>query len=851
MHTMTNAADLLTQTLEQAVDAVVMIDEHNHVILFNAAAERLWGRPREQVLGRNVAMLVPAGIRAQHDGFIQANRDTGIDRIVGSSIELPIERADGCIVWGSMSISRIRMPEKTLYTAFVKDITERRQLDETLKLMSLCLNETDNAVIVTDAEERILHVNTGFTRLFGWSLDEARGQRPQSLLFAHPCCPRRHFDDIETELSLGRSFRSDELVCDRTGHPLWCSMVLNPIAAPGGGRSHTVGILTDITHTKMHEVLQHKVLAAMAREASLTEVMNLVCTEVEHVAPEITATILRVDNDQRLRPLAAPSLPPSYSHALDGAPVGPNAGSCGTAAFRGEPVLVTDIARDPLWADYKHLILPLGRKACWSSPIKAHDGRVLGTFAFYFKECRGPDRLHERLVEVCVDLCALALEREESRARIRQLAFYDPLTGLPNRSLLHAHADQAISRAARNDEPLAVLFIDLDRFKQVNDSLGHPAGDELLRIATRRLQDEVRDADIVGRLSGDEFVVVLTQCDSARATDTVERLLAALSTPCQLGDVVLTPSASIGISLFPDNGRDMETLLHHADMAMYQAKGGGRGRFSFFSDEMNALAQERLALEAALREALSKGQLQLHYQPQLDLESGQLYGVEALARWTHPQLGNISPVRFIPLAEECGLIGALSQWALREACRQLADWRSRGLVIPAVSVNLSPTNFHNLELPRAIAETLRAHALAPSDLTVEITESVLMDTHPSTLKTISEIHAQGVRLAMDDFGTGYSSLGYLRQLPVTELKLDKSFVSSLNDDHATRALTHAVIRIGDSLRLTVVAEGVETAAQRSILRSQGYHIAQGYLFSPPLPAPALERWLQARADATS
>jgi EAL domain-containing protein (putative c-di-GMP-specific phosphodiesterase class I) len=278
-------------------------------------------------------------------------------------------------------------------------------------------------------------------------------------------------------------------------------------------------------------------------------------------------------------------------------------------------------------------------------------------------------------------------------------------------------------------------------------------------------------------------------------------------------------------------------------MAMYQAKSLGRGRSSFFSHELNQLAQERLTLEIALRDALENQQLRLHYQPQVRMRDGLLYGVEALARWHHPQFGDISPARFIPLAEECGLINQLGLWALREACRQLAAWRRQGLNIPAISVNLSPTNFHNLDLPGMIANTLQEHNLQASDLTLEITESVMMDTNPSTMKTLNDVHTQGVRLSMDDFGTGYSSLSYLRRLPIQELKLDRSFVSDLEQDATNRALSEAVIRLGESLHLTVVAEGIESPVQQRILTDQGYHVAQGYLFSRPLTAADLEAWL--------
>ena len=451
-------------------------------------------------------------------------------------------------------------------------------------------------------------------------------------------------------------------------------------------------------------------------------------------------------------------MPNSYSQLLDGLAIGPKAGSCGTAIWRNATVMVDDIATDPLWSDYKDLVLPLGYRACWSSPIRNSQGKPVGTFAFYYRAPRTPTSLafHQQLADACTHLCALALEREHARVRIRQLAFYDGLTGLPNRSLLQAKADQAMASAARNDEQLAVLFIDLDRFKQVNDSLGHTAGDDLLCIVAKRLQQVLRSSDIAGRLSGDEFVAVLPQCDADQVAGTIERLQELLSQPMTVADTALGISASIGIAMFPADGRDMETLLQRADMAMYQAKSQGRGRFSFFSSEMNRLAQERLALETALRKALQQGSLHLHYQPQIELSSGRLYGVEALARWSHPELGEISPARFIPLAEECGLIADLGRWALSEACRQLSQWHAQGLVIPAVSVNLSPSSFHNLDLPRMIADTLQRNELKPQNLTLELTESILLDTNPSTMKTINEVHAHGVRLRRR---RGLSALG--------------------------------------------------------------------------------------------
>jgi EAL domain-containing protein (putative c-di-GMP-specific phosphodiesterase class I) len=298
--------------------------------------------------------------------------------------------------------------------------------------------------------------------------------------------------------------------------------------------------------------------------------------------------------------------------------------------------------------------------------------------------------------------------------------------------------------------------------------------------------------------------------------------------------------------MFPEDGRTMELLLHRADMAMYQAKTSGRGSVCFFSDGLDQLAKGRLRLEAALREAIDGEALYLVYQPQIDLCESELYGIEALARWTHPQLGEISPASFIPLAEECGLIGEFGLWALRESCRQLAAWRKQGLRVPTVSVNMSPTNFHNRNLSNIIVRTLEEHGLQAKDLTLEITEGVLMDTNPDTLTTIEEVHALGISLAMDDFGTGFSSLSYLQRMPIQELKLDRSFVHDLESDATSQALSEAVIRIGESLQLRVVAEGIETLAQQHILQKQGYRIGQGFLISRPLAPNDLGSWLEQR-----
>ena len=838
------AEPFFVQTLEQAIDAVVVIDDHNTVVFFNGAAEQLWGCLRHEVLGHDIKTLLPQATYAQHDGFISANRETAVNKLVGTSRDLRIVRKDGEERWGSMSISKITLQGRILHAAFLKDITQARLKDIEHRLLSISVNATRSATCIAGADGQLIYVNDGFVRLLGYSREEMIGQSP--LIFFTPGTrAKANAQQVLERLLGGQSNETSALISKRNGQRLWLHVSSTPVFDVRGTVENIVIVLTDITRTKLHEVLQDRIIGALLKEASLESVLTLLCQEIEHIAPEVAVSILSVDKDGMLHPLASPGLPPDYSRAIEGLSAGPANGSCGTAAYRGEPVLVTDIQNDPLWADYKVLAQQLAFQACWSVPIRNAAGRVAATFALYFREPRGPDPLHTHLVTAGIHLCLLALEREEARQSIQRLAFYDALTGLPNRNFLLAQAERTLLEAAEEQTELAVLFVDLDRFKQINDALGHASGDELLQVMAQRLRSVLRESDIVGRLSGDEFVLVLPRMDANQVTFFLERLMMTLSVPATVAGTSVVLSASIGISLFPRDGQDMESLLHCADIAMYQAKRVERGSFSFFLEEMNKTAQERLMLETDLREALAGDGLHLVYQPQIDLRSGRVVGAEALARWTHPTLGPIGPDRFIPLAEECGLINILSQWVLQQACEQMAQWRRQGLGIPSLSINLSPINFHNRNLAELIDRQLRYCGLQPGDLRVEVTEGVLLSNSAGTEQTLRDLHALGVHLAIDDFGTGYSSLGYLRRLPISELKLDKSFVDDLERDASCRALSESVIGIGRGLGLHVVAEGIEQVAQRDILMAQGYEVGQGYFFSIPLPSEAFAQWVMA------
>ncbi|MBN6151069.1 EAL domain-containing protein [Xanthomonas sp. AmX2] len=831
-------------SLLHAPDGVVVIDAQGRIVAFNRAAEMLWGLSQTQVLGRPVGELVPPDAR---EAFLAACRARVRTR-EGASNDLLLQHPDGSQRVLAVTTADTRREGEALYVAFVRDVSAERERDAQMRLLSLALDRSDNAIMVCAPLLHAQYVNEGFVRMFGYALDEVRGRLPSSVLPGDGT-DLQVVQQIRERVLAGHGHQADLLVYRKDGSPLWTTIVANPIADEAGGIHHYVLSFTDITHSKMHEVLHKNVLEALVREQPLVDVATLICREVERIAPQVLASIISVDGDGRLRPLASPSMPGYFNEAVEGLRIGPNVGACGTAIWRSKQVVVRDPRTDPLFEDYRELVARLDLGTCVASPIKSSGGRVLGSFALYYrdKRARDPEPWHLRLIDLCLHLCALALEREQTKARVHQLAFYDSLTGLPNRVMFSARAEQALANAEHHDTPVAILFVDIDRFKRINETQGHAAGDGLLRDIARRLGETLGTADLIGRQAGDEFVLMLPQCGAEQAAGVAERLLLALAEPLVVGHMTLHPAASIGVAIFPDDGRDIETLLRHADLAMYRAKDEGGGSFRFFSSDMNRMAQERVAMETALRDALRRDQLQLHYQPQLLSQAPYpLYGVEALLRWQHPQLGEISPARFVPMAEECGLIDELGHWVLRQACRQMSDWRVRGVRVPRVAVNLSASNFADAQLPERVAQVLSAHALAPSDLALEMTESVMLSNAPAVLANLRQLQASGVRLSLDDFGTGYSSLSHLHQLPVNELKLDMSFVRDLADSETARALTTSVLRIGESLGLHVVAEGVETEAQRAFLAQLGCEVLQGFLFSPALPATALEHWLDER-----
>lgn len=722
------------------------------------------------------------------------------------------------------------------------------QSEQQLRLLSMAVDATDRCILILDEDRKITYTNHAFLDLFGYTEEEVLGKRPSQFL-PGPGTDLSTLERLRNAAWENRAINEDTLLYSKAGRELWVSGSISPIHNDDGHVTNLVIVLVDVTKTKQIQAFQQDVLEAVASGLPLADVADFICRRVEIIAPEVRSTMLLVDRAGHLHPLANPSLPPSYAAALEGLLIGDHAGSCGTAAYLGKAVCVTDISSDSRWEDYRSMVLPLGLKACWASPIKMRDGHVAGTFTFYYMEKRGPSALHQELVAACLHLCALAIENHEAKLRIAQLTHFDTLTGLPNRTYFYEMADNLMAHP--NGRGVAFFAIDIDHFKDVNNTLGYSSGDLTLIKIAYSLQKLANHQGIVSRIGGDDFMMVLPNCSATKASVVAGRILEIFNSPFQLSNSTLSISASVGISIAQDVNSSPQVLAEQAMVAKLQAKSTGRAAYHFYSPEMNEFAKDRLLLGTALRKAIAENTLHLEYQPKVRLKTHELIGVEALSRWFDPELGDIPPGKFIPLAEEIGQIEAIGMWALREACRQMAEWRRLGTPISNISVNLAPVHFLNSDLPAFVSGLLAEFHLPPDALTIEITESAMVNQNPQGLATTRALHEIGVTLSMDDFGTGFSSLAQLSHLPLKELKLDRCFIQDFESDPSARAVTTAIISMGKNLGMTVVSEGVENAKQEAWLSSLGCEVAQGYFYGSSMDAPRLEAWLSQRTQAQS
>ena len=611
----------------------------------------------------------------------------------------------------------------------------------------------------------------------------------------------------------------------------------------------------DVTMRKLANVLREEqahILEMIASSAPLENVLDHLMHLIESQLTGIYGSVLLLDEDGlHLRHGAAPSLPAAYAKAVDGAEIGPNAGSCGAAAYRREAVVVADIMTDALWAECRELVAPHGLRSCWSTPILSHRGAVLGTFAMYSKEVREPSVAETRLIEVATRIAGIAIERKLAEERIHFMANHDALTGLPNRTLLKDRLTQALLFAERYDRWATVVFIDLDNFKFVNDTLGHTAADELLKIVANRMVNCVRATDTVVRLGGDEFVILLFDQpkDVDIITATLQKIRATIAETIYAEGHDFQLTCSIGLANYPSDGTDADTLLANADSAMYRAKEIGFDNFQFHAPECNTKVHEKFLLQKELRNAIARSEFTLVYQPQVDLITGRIFAAEALIRWLNPARGMVPPTKFIPIAEEAGLIVPIGDWVLHEACRQNKAWQDAGLPPMSICVNVSARQFAERDWVGRVASTLQKTGLEAKYLELELTESLIMQDVEQAIATMKQLQVLGVQLSIDDFGTGYSSLAALKRFPVARLKIDKSFIDNIPADENDKAVAGAVISLGQKLNLRVIAEGVETEAQMAFLRENNCDEIQGYCFSRPLPAPDIEELLRTHAQA--
>ncbi len=592
------------------------------------------------------------------------------------------------------------------------------------------------------------------------------------------------------------------------------------------------------SHNRVHELI--------ARGAPLREVLVELVEGIERHDPSVIPCVVLLDREASvLRPGAAPSLPPHYFAAIDGVVIGPNVGTCGSAAWSGQLTITEDIAEDPKWAPIREFAMGAGLRHCWSMPIKASAGEVLGTLALYGPQPRRPLSEHLTLIEDGARLAGIAIERHRALEQLRYDARHDGLSGLPNRTAIFESLDDALGRIELGSS-VAVLFVDLDGLKTLNDTLGHDRADEMIRKVGERLSNTVRNTDFVGRFGGDEFIVVAEEISNEEEASRLgSRLLEAISQPLPGVDSTVV-TASIGVSVVGSGGgADAREAIRQADSAMYEAKRAGGDRIVFFAGSRRIHEGRRLALARELRGAETRGELGIVFQPVFEVGTNQIAAVEALLRWDSPVLGHVPPAELVPVADDTGAIVPIGAWVLRESCETVQRIVERAGRPVELSVNVSAHQLAHPDYALSVQRTL-AHAEFPAEqLTLELDAAALVYADAVTARTLRELESYGIRIVLDDFGTGLSSLSWLKEHPVSAIKIDRGFVGGLADDSRDQAIVSSLIGMATALGCTVTAEGVETDEQLAALRELECERVQGFLLARPLSGEQLEALLVA------
>ncbi len=857
---------LFSRAIEHSPNTVVITDRAGVIEYVNPKFAETTGYACAEAIGANPRLL--------KSGKTTPEQYARLWQTIASGGEWRGEfhnrRKDGTLYWELASIAPIRDDSGAIthFVAVKEDITRRKKIEAALRASELKYRNVfaavgDAILMLDNRDGRILDVNPAACKLYGYSRDELLALRDRDLATGNgtngemPRTVSKRFTDYPQRRKDGTIFPAD----------LWVRHFTYK------GYEITVAAVRDMTPLKQAEQkilrLSHcyaalgRTSAAIMRCSDPQELFRQICRIVVDLDQIRVVMIEFVDPATGVfQPAAHAGAASGYWHSLahiraSNDPSLPEGlGPTGIAFRQGAPAVCNHFLDDPNTQVWHPLAEELTIRAGAAFPLRRNN-QVVGCLSAYAAE---QDFFNADLTELltrlagevsfALDLFERENQRKNAEDRIRHLATHDALTGLPNRTLLLDRLAQALRAAQRKQNCVGVLFLDLDHFKTINDSQGHGVGDQLLQEIGRRLRDVVRQEDTLARQGGDEFILVLTDLpDPAAAGWVAEHLLKALRAPFMLDHQMLHVAASIGISLYPLDAADPPTLIRFADSAMYQAKADGRAGYAFFTAELNARVSELFTLSNELRQALERDEFVLHYQPQIELATGRPVGVEALIRWQHPRRGLISPGRFIPVAEETGLIGPIGEWTLRAACAQGRLWQDAGLPPLSVAVNLSAKQWLQPHLENQVIDALQSAGLEPCWLELEITENLLMRDTDKMIETMRRLRAGGVQFAVDDFGIGYSSLSYLKRFPVSRIKIDQSFVRDIPGDPDDAAIATAIIRMGKSLRLTVVAEGVETPEQLRFLGAQGCDVAQGYHFSKPLPAAECAEYLARLARA--
>ncbi len=799
--------------LEAAPDAMVVVNEEGEIVLLNLQAEKQFGYPRDELLGQKVTNIIPQGFAERLIADSTRTAAEALAQQIGTGIELTARRKDGSAFPVEIMLSPLENDEGTLVTAAIRDISVRKVAEVHLAQMEGryrgLLEAAPDAMVVVNDEGEIVLLNLQAEKQFGYPRDELLGQKVTNIIpegFAERLISdrtRTAAEALAQQIGTGIELTAR---C-KNGRAFPVEIMLSPLESPEG--ILVTAAIRDISVRKTAEV--H--LAQMeGRYRGLLEAapdaMVVVNEEGDIVILNLQAEKqFGYRRDELLGQKVTNIIPIGFAERLI-------ADSTRTAAEALAQQIGTGIELTARRKDGSAFPIEI-----MLSPLESAE-EILVTAA-----------IRDISVRKVAEAAALAMTLQMAHS-----AEHDFLTGLPNRMLLNDRVGQAIALAQRHAYKVAILFLDVDGFKHINDSLGHPIGDKLLKSIAERLIGCVRASDTVSRQGGDEFVVLLSEVEQEEDTAILaRRMLQQVMQTHTINGQDLHITASIGVSVYPDDGMNAETLIKNADTAMYQAKEKGRQSYQFFKPAMNVRAVERQSIEEGLRRALERRELVVHYQPKVELSSRRITGAEALIRWNHPTRGLVPPGQFIPVAEESGLIRPIGAWVLREACRQTRAWADAGLPALTMAVNVSAMEFREDAFLDGVFATLEETGLDPRQLELELTESVLVKQAESAASILRAVREKGVQVAIDDFGTGYSSLSYLRKFPVDALKIDQSFVRQISNGGDDTIIVTAIIALARSLKLRVVAEGVETAEELAFLRERQCDEVQGYYFGRPVP----------------